>query len=292
MAGYENIDGMEEALSDDAVVNGDTGNEESSQLADASASEQPDKANQNQQTSWNGQEWSLKYRGDPYVPKSRDELINLAQKGFSYTQEMEKFNRERKSYQEQLNSLQGKYKNFETFEQALKNNPAFAQRLMQVAQEFQSQQSEQQNQGGVDYTLINNLQSKVEQLEAMNSERINNEYDRKLSETLQNIRKSYPNHDWEFDDGTGNLEKKLLQFAYDNGITNLDYAYRAMMWDQNSANAKSDALKKAAAAKQAATKAGVLNTSSSAGGTQVKPGYKYGDTWNDLTQRMAAEMKT
>lgn len=301
--GYDDLNNkeMESALSDTAVKDGfnvpddDEGNEDSSQQADntAGAGAQPSQGNngQQQQPVWNGTEWSLKYRGNPYIPKSRDELVNLAQKGFSYTQEMERMNRERKEYQEQLNSLQGKYKHYDEFDAALKSNPALAQKLMQVAQEFQGQQGEQQASQGIDMRVYTQLQQRLDQLESMNTERINGEYDRKLADTIQNVKKSYPNHDWDFDDGTGNLEHKLLQFAYENGITNLDYAYRAMMWDQNSANAKADALKKAAATKQVASRAGVLNTSSSAGSSPSRPGYKYGDTYNDVSRKMAEEWR-
>lgn len=295
-----NMEEMAGAIQDDTgeIVDdsSDTGEVASSQPQQQQASQQPQQQTAQQpsgqpQPVWNGQEWQLKYRGNPYVPKSREELVSLAQRGFSYSQEMEKINRERAQYNEQLNTLKSQYGHYDKFDNLLKSNPALAERIMQVAQEYQSQPGKTGN-GQVDHRVYGELTNRLQQLESQNSERINSEYDRKLADSLATIRKQYPSHDWEYDDGNGNLEKQLLQFAYDNGITNLDHAYRAMMWDSNSTNAKADALKQQAAKTQQATRAGVINKTVSAGSGNTRAGYKYGDTYGDLAKRMADEIKT
>lgn len=299
MGAYDDVQIDEGAISDNSMVTEEV-QEEDPQIGNGPQQEatptdgQPVPAEgQQPQPQWNGEEWSLKYKGRPYVPKSRDELVSLAQKGFSYAQQMEQINRERQEYQRHLQDMQSRYSHYDEFDKALRSNPALAERIMQVAQEWQNQPGGSAGSGDVNQRLYGELMNKIQTLESQNSERINSEYDRKLEETLANIKKQYPDHDWEYDDGvSGNLEKQLLQFAYDNGITNLDYAYRAMMWDQRGTSAKADALKQQAAAKQQATRAGVIQKTSTAGLKPTRPGYKYGDSYSDLAKRMAEEIKT
>jgi hypothetical protein len=245
------------------------------------------------QGQFNGSEWGLKYRGQPYVPKDRQELVNLAQKGFSYTQEMERINRERREWQQRIDDMQSKYRHYDDIDSLMKKNPAFSERMMQLAQEFQTggQQDGQQPANGVNYQLYNGLVTRLGELEKLNTERINKEYDRQLADQVSKMRATYAGHDWDFDDGTGNLEKKVIQFAYENGISNLDYAYRAMMFDQNGTNAKAAALKKEAEARAKAQKAGVISQGA-AGGSAPAEGYKYGDSYKSLADKMKAEMKS
>jgi hypothetical protein len=296
MMAYDDVDmaEMEGAISDTAITEDSTNDEgvEATETQTQAAPSQQQSQQQVPEQTWDGTQWNLKYRGQPYTPKSRDELVNLAQKGFSYNQAMEQINRREKEYNDQIASLRTQYSHYDEFDKALRNNPALAERIMQVAQEFQGQQSLGQQQPGVDHRVYSELTTRLQQLEAQYQERTNSEYDNKLRETLNKIRTENPNVDWDFDDGTGNMEKKLIQFAYDNGIYNLDYAYRAMMWDSNNVNAKADALKSAAASKQQASRAGVINKSTTAGNIPTKKGYKYGDTYSDLARRMTEEIKT
>lgn len=271
---------------------------EGQQQEDGGQQQEPGDTGQQQgvipvQEQWDGSKFNLIYRGQPYIPKSKDELINLAQKGFSYTQELEKFNKQRREYDQRFNDMQSRYKQYDEFDSMLKNNPAFAERMVALAQEFQGVQQGQGGQptGGINYHMYNGVVDRLNKMEELLNNSQNSEYDRKLSSDIDALKAKYPNHQWDYDDGTGSLVTKILQFAYDNGITNIDHAYRVMMWDQMGANAKGDALKKAAEAKQAANRAGIMNGGRGAAPPQNRAGYKYGASYNDLVAQMAHEMK-
>jgi len=297
MPGYDGIE-MEGELTDDVAgqQSGDQpqGNAQPQQQANGQQpGGQPQAGDQQtnqqgQQEVFDGNKWTLKYRGQPYVPKSREELTNLAQKGFSYEQEMGRFKTERTQLQQQLDGLKKQYGHYDVFDKMLKGNPQLAEKIAATIQEMQAQG---QQPGGANVQLYSQLKSEIEELKHHNDERINLEYDRRLQESVQKLKADHPDHDWEFDEGNGNLEKQIIQFAMENGITNLEHAYRAMMFDQAGTNAKADALKKAAAAKQQANRAGVIQSGAS-GSPPSKGGYKYGSSYNDLAKQMAAELKT
>lgn len=301
MPGYDGIE-MEGELTD---TGSQPGAEDQAGAGNAQPQQQPDGQQpggqpqagdqqtnaQGQQEVFDGTKWTLKYRGQPYVPKTREELTNLAQKGFSYEQEMGRFKTERQQLQEQLAGLKKQYGHYDEFDQMLKTNPGLAEKIAATIQEMQSQGNQQQ-QGGQNFQVFQKLQERLDSLESMNTERLNTEYDRRLQENLKKLRTDHPDHDWEFDDGTGNLEKKVIQFAFENGITNLEFAYRSMMYDQAGANAKAAALKKAADDKQKANRAGVIQSGAPGGGSQQKGGYKPGMSYNDIARQMAAEIKT
>ena len=236
---------------------------------------------------WDGSKFSLKYRGQPYVPKSQDELIALAQKGFSYSQEMAKINQERQQYQQAMT----KYGQYEQFDQLLKSNPALGQRILQVVAEAQGQQgqSQQAPQGYVPPELM----QKISYLEQENIRRANSEADRTLDNELSTLKQRYSNYDWASDSGAGNLEKQLLQFAIDNKMEhNLEYAFRSMMWDQSQTQAKAEALKQAQAQRVSQHQQGVVQSPGAQPAPQPQQsGYRYGESYTDLTAKMAAEMK-
>src|SRR4030042_284735 len=244
---------------------------------------------QGQQQVFDGKQWALKYRGQPYVPKTREELTNLAQKGFSYEQEMGRFKTERTQLQQQLDGLKKQYGLYDEFDKMLKSNPQLAEKIAATIQEMQSQG---QQPGGPNVQLYSQLKSEIEELKSHNTERINLEYDRRLQESAQKLKADHPDHDWEFDDGTGTLQQQIVRFALESGISSLDHAYWAFMGPQNGTNARADALKKAAAAKQAANRAGGVQGGASPGGAPQKGGYQPGMSYNDIARRMASELKT
>lgn len=249
-------------------------------------------AGQPQGAPWNEKEWPLMYRGQQIFPKDRDHLKNLAQKGFSFEQATEQYNRERTALAQQMENLRKQYAHYDQFDQMLKSNPALQEKIAATIQEMQAGGQQGQQPGGQQFQIFNKLTERLDSLESMNQERIDAEYDRRLAESVQKLKADHPDHDWNFDDGTGNMERKVIQFAAENGITNLEYAYRSMMYDQAGANAKADALKKAAAAKQQANRAGVIQSGAPGGAAPQQGGYKPGMSYNDVARAMAAEMKT
>lgn len=246
---------------------------------------------QPQEPQWDGKQFPLKYRGNPYITKSRDEFINLANKGFSYSQELEKFNRDRAAWEQERNQLQSRYSQYDEFDKMLRESPDLASRMIAMFEDHKNGIKTQQPDGRTFDPRFNDVMSRMDMIERMNTERLNSEADRQLSIDLEKLREKYPNHDWTTDTGNGNLEQQLIQFAVDNGFTNLEHAYRVMMWDSVSSNSKAQALKGAANARQAATKAGVVSNTVSQGGSQQKQGYRYGDSYNDLAARAVEELK-
>jgi len=243
-----------------------------------------------QQQVWNGQEWALKYRGQPYIPKSRDDLKNLAQKGFAYEQGMSQFNKDRTALQQQLQDLQKRTKHYDEFDSLLKTNPALADKIATTIQEMQQQPGGQPQ--GANIQIYQDLMNRINSLEQTHTESLNMAADQKVAGSIQKLRADHPDHDWEFDDGvSGPLEKQVVAFAVEHGITNLEYAYRSMMWDHAGTNAKAAAMKAAAAKKQQETRAGVVKSGAPSGGAP-QGGYKYGDSYKDLASKMAAELKT
>lgn len=240
---------------------------------------------QPQAEQWDGSKFGLKYRGQPYIPKSHDELIALAQKGFSYSQELAKINQERQAFQQK----EQQYGQYEQFDQLLKSNPALGQKILQVIAESQGQQNQAPAQ---QYNVPPELMQKVSYLEQEHIRRANSEADSKLDNDLNSLKSRYANYDWKTDQGSGTLEKQLLQFALDNKMEhNLEYAFRSMMWDQSQTQAKADALKQAQAQRVSAHQQGIVQQP----GAQPAPapqksGYRYGDGYQDLAAKMAAEM--
>lgn len=298
MAGYDDIP-LEGELSDDSVQQqGGEGATDTNQQQQTTSQVPGQQAAAGAgpaapAPAWDGSQWQLKYRGSPYTPKTREELVSLAQKGFSYNQEMERINRERREHQEQLQQMQSRYKHYDDFDALLKSNPALAERMVQLTQEFQQGGGATNGSAGngANYQMYNQLVERLGKLESTYTESLNAEADRKLEESISKLKAGHPEHDWESDEGNGNLEQQLIRFAIDNGLTNIEHAYRVMMWDQRSVQDKAAALKGAAAAKQAAAKAGVVS-GGKGGGPVPKAGYKYGDSYNDLTKKMLAEMIT
>lgn len=242
------------------------------------------------QTDWDGKAWALKYRGNPYHPKSRDELVNLAQKGFSYSQEMARLKQER----EQLQQQYAPYQHYQQFDAMLKSNPALAQTIanalsQQLGQPQQAagQQVQQQGNGYPEA-----LMSRIQQIETMLQQRQASEDDARLEQEINTLKSKYPNYQWDVDkgDGAGTLLTQLLQFAHDNEYGNLDHAFRIMMFDSNTAEAKAAALKQNQQARQQAQRAGVIG-----GGKQAspgKPGYDSNLGYNDLARMMASQVKS
>jgi hypothetical protein len=293
--GHPGSDGQQGAAGAGAGGNGQPGTQTDGQQGGGQPQAGDQQTNtQGQQEVFDGSKWVLKYRGSPYTPKSRDELVNLAQKGFSYEQEMGRFKNERQQLTGQLEALRKQYAHYDEFDGLLKGNPALQEKIAQLIQEMNAGGGANGGQGGgANFQLINKLMGEINDLKGFRDEFTNAEYDRKVAASLEKLKSSHPDHDWEHDDGTGNLEKKILQFALENGITNLDVAYRAMMFDHAGTNASAAALKKAAEDKQRAAKAGIIQSGAAPGGGGMqKGGYKPGMSYNELARQMEGELKT
>jgi hypothetical protein len=265
------------------------GTDDSAADSQQSTANQPQDSQQQaaQQPVWDGSQWTLKYRDKDVIPKSREELINLAQRGFGYSQAMERLNREK----QELSGRARQYQQYEQLDQMLKSNPQLAQRILQATAEFHAGQGQQPAGGDQQAQVSPEIMSRLDRIEHEFKKRQQTDEDMALDREVQAIRTRYPNHPWTEDNGSGTFEHQLLQFAVDNRINNLDHAYRAMMWDSMQTNVKADTLKQQQQQRVAANKQGIVQ----AGGPPANPAPKQGFNpelgYNDLASQMVNELR-
>ena len=228
-----------------------------------------------QGSAWNGEDFALTYRGTRQIPTSKEELINLAQMGFSYSDQMARLKNDRKT-------LENEFAQYRHFDAMLKQNPQLSQVINDAVAQYQ--QSQGQGGGNQQAYVPPELLSKISYLEQETQRRAQQEQDRELDSHINSVKQSHPEHDW------GQMEKQLLRFAYDNGITNLEHAYRAMMFDNATVNAKAAALKQQQADRVQQTQQGVVQEGYSPRPPAPKSGYEPSDSYDDLTRKMQAEM--
>jgi hypothetical protein len=235
---------------------------------------------------WDAKKWELTYRGNKVYPKDRQHLINLAQQGWSYSQEMARLNSERQQMTQQAQRLA----QYEQFDQYLRANPHVAKAMLAAAQQGVGQQQPNNNQQGPQYAVPPELMNKVGTLESQLKAQQDWHQDQLLDNEIKQLKTAHPNHDWVTDNGTGNLEKQLLQFALDNSFTNLEHAYRVMMWDNSQTEAKASALKQQMTQRQQAHQQGVVQGGAPAPAQQGQKGYQEGMSYKDAASAMMAEM--
>lgn len=210
------------------------------QLDPQSADVQTDPA-QAQAPSFNPQDYGYQFRHETVYPKDRNELMELVQLGRSYRENKPKWETERNQYaQDKL-----RYQQYDAFQQALSQHPDFARELRELAQKYSQQPQSQED------PRFSQLQSQVQEMAAWRA-------DYELATEMDSLQKSFPNYDWNRDTGEGNLRRQVLIFMRDHGITKPEMAFRAMMYEQSIRDAHLQGANKAAAATQAASRAGVV----------------------------------
>lgn len=235
--------------------------------------------------SFNPNEWALNYKGQQVTPKDRQHLINLAQQGYGYSQAMEILNKEKREIQE-MRSQYGKYAELD---ERFKKDPNFQQHILQAVQSYGVGGSREGEQ------MPPQLAKVMQELEEIKN--FQKQYERKAADAevqreMEDLRKTYPDEQWDFNDGSGTLSEKLLKHAYDNHIPNLKSAYRDFMFDKMAANTKAEALKKAEAEKAAALKAGKVAGAGMGAAPSKSVEYAPGDSYNDITQKALSMLRT
>lgn len=237
-------------------------------------------ANQGAPQNWNPQEWTLNYKGQQIVPKDRQHLINLAQKGHGYEQAMEQINQER----QKIAQMQGQYKRYIELDEALKQRPEFAQSLWQHVQQLQ--QPEQQDQEELP-PQVQQLQSELEEIKTWKQQLAEQEASKAIDAEIDGLKQQYPSFDWTSDDGTGTLAFKIMKHAFENNLPSMKTAFRDIMFDQSVSKVKIDTLKKQKETQQQQFRQGVVQSSGTSTGTAAKPktGYSRSDSYGDLVQK-------
>lgn len=232
---------------------------------------------------FNPQEWALNYKGQQVMPKDRDHLVNLAQKGWSYEQAMEQINREKQEFAKQ----QGEISRYIELDKAIKADPQFANSLYEFIRQYNEggQQQQQQNQQQENPEYVQ-LRQELEDLKSWKQQNLLERAQEQIDSELANLAQRYPNYDWQSDTGSGTLAYRLLKHAHDNNFVDLHTAFKDLMFDEVSKQTKFDTLKQQKEVQQRQAKQGVVQTGSPANVAPKKPAaYSSGDSYNDLYKK-------
>ena len=213
-------------------------------------------------TSWNGQEYAIKFRNKEIVPESREKLINWAQLGYSYNTRAEQL----KQREAEIEAAKGQYSQYEQLATYMQQNPAFQKDFMDLyyrhAGGAQATQQGQPTPGqtapdGSQY--LSPLMEKYQSLESRLQTYEQQQADQGLQREIDGLKGKYARQDWDAPDDQGaTLMHEVMQNAYRLGGVSLETAYRDMMFDQSTVNAKAEALKAEAINTQKAKQAGVV----------------------------------
>lgn len=238
-----------EASSDEEVVDGI--NQDADANTNTTAQEELGYA-------FDGNNYKLNYKGQEVVPKDHAQLVSMAQKGYSYETSMAELNRQKA----EMSKTQETYSKYADLDQYLLDNPTVAEQLINNLQNPQQEESETET---PTYQRDPALLKRLATLENQNKTRETQTANNDLQIELNELKTKYPNHNWNVDDGSGLLATKVMRLAYDNGIENLDQAFKILNYDSLAQNTKVDTLKREKERKQKQFKQGIV--SSKAGGT-------------------------
>jgi hypothetical protein len=131
---------------------------------------------------------------------------------------------------------------------------------------------------------------RLEELTQWREEMINNQAKQEVEREITDLKSKYGNYDWTKDEGYGTLDKRVIKYALDRNINNLEDAFRAYMWDAHAANQKAEALRTAANNTQIKTKQGFVQNGIPAGSPKKNMGYNPNDDYNELANKAVAEL--
>lgn len=230
----------------------------------------------NAQPEYDPAAWSLKVRGQTVNPKTRDELIALAQKGYDYNTSVHQLKQQSQGLEEKY----GRYKQLDTlFEQY----PDLAQ---QIAQTIQTYDYTPQGQSNADPAVHPAIAQQLQELQQFKQQFVEKQADDALDGEINELKRLYPDQPWTTDDGNGTLMKRVLKHAYDGNFPNLNAAYRDYMWDSMMTQQKADGLKAAQKQREQQQNEGVVSAPGQAGpGADTGLNYQRGDSYDSLAEK-------
>jgi len=238
---------------------------------------------------WNPTEWQLKYRGQTIQPKSREELVALAQKGHSYSQSMQELNQTRSQIEKQ-------YGPYRQLSEAFEKDPNLARAVSESIQAYvrggaqgQGAAPAQPQAGGQDPLIY----GKLAELDNFRTEYQNAQADKTFQEEVEKLKAAYPDQPWDIDNGEGSLLHQVLKHTLEGEYPSIQAAWRDMHWDSYITNVKAQALKEAQAQRDALKNQGVLSGGRAAGGMQPRtPAKAYAptDSYKDLAAKALADL--
>lgn len=212
----ENLN-VDELLNDENHNNDDTLNNDNTNNDDTN--------NVNLDENWNGEDWKLKHGDNYYVPKSKEELINIANRGKLYDRKKDEMSKKEKEISDTYDYLVDWLQNYSS-----QLNP----------NENQDDQNLDLNDPNYDETLKlrQEFQEFKQQAEMKDAQK-------ELIRRETSLMEKFPNKDWKVigDDGK-TLIDKVLERASETGNTNLEDVFKAISYEDDITKAKIEANKK------------------------------------------------
>ena len=243
---------------------------------------------------WDGTQWTIKYRGAPVVPQSREELIKWAQYGHDATER----NRQLSAREKELESRGKALEEYATLDGLLKQRPDLQAAIQEVVMKHKNgQPGAAQQQIGEEIPAevqpyvqsllmeIQGLKKQVGDISEWRSKADEKAQDQAIEAEQASLQKKYSDEDWTAQDEEGHtLARNIMKHAYENNFPTLEAAYRDYRWDSRMTTAKAEALKQAEQAKIQAQRAGIVSKGGvgSPAPAAPKPYSPRGKSWNQV----------
>lgn len=234
--------------------------------------------------------YTVKVAGKEYN-LTKDQLIQKAQLGWDYAQQMEKIKSEREQYESQ-------FKPYLEIDEFAKQNPDWWNHVQQTWATREGQQTQQSldpanpvlqelNQLKQELTGIKQFVDQTTQ-EKLNAQRETE--DKKLNTEIQSMREQYSYLDWKSVDERGHdLETRVIAYANQNGIRDFGAAFKAFNHDRLLSIAEERGKEAVTKDIQKKTKLGLLGQGP-APKREVQSTSVKGKTYNDLLNEAMLEV--
>jgi hypothetical protein len=245
-------------------------------------------ATQSQQAA---QEYAIKYGGKE-IKAPIEKILRWAEQGYEAPQKIGDLNKQLESWkskEQQFKEIESKYK---TVDDYVRQNPDWWQYIQN-----QYQQSQQQKTQDPNNQYISELKTQFEQqksvLDTLMKEReetrIQKE-DEQYNQNFETLKKQYPKVDFNSVDESGkSLEYRVLEYANKNSINNFTTAFKDYYFDDLMKIKETEAKEKLIKDKQANTKLGILNISSTPTPKRVSDNVR-GKSYSDLEREALQEL--
>lgn len=215
------------------------------------------------------------WNGKP-VKASWDKAKLWAQQGYNYSQQQAAFKKQQAAWEASVKEKEAKFNPYMEVDELAKKHPeqwAFIQKQLQnLKQNPQSFGQEQPNAANdaIRAQILDAIEKRLAPIEdhyksstQRDQELTQKTHDDQLDSEIQSIREKYPTLDWDtYDENGMNLEKRVIDHAIKNGISNFRAAFRDYNYDSLTKFEADRAKEMMAKETQKRTKLGLLGTSS------------------------------
>jgi hypothetical protein len=194
-----------------------------------------------------GNQWVINHEGKE-IPLDEHKFKMYAQKGYNYEGKMHQLRVDRNLHQKESESFSEQRKSWEAetaemrqIQEFAKQNPQWVETVRQAwvnAQQGGQQQGQSQNpwvnQIGQLQNTVNQLVQRISDQDKQTQMRSVAEKEATLDTQIAKYKDENPSFDWNTADEMGmNLEKRIMQFAIDEGIKNVEHAAKLFHWDEH-----------------------------------------------------------